>query len=348
MDFLNCTTAEQKGLTLIERLLPPLVLITPLVAYAEPVTIENFARAETDTYIRANMAAAGVEVGELSHLRSTITPENQTVIRQNQDTLYSGIVLDLTEPAAITLPDIGGRYQSMHVISQDHYMYVVSEPGDYELTQEEVGTRFAMVNFRTFVDPADPEDVAAAQAAQDGIAVAGGGEGPFEAPDWNQKDLTTARQALSTLSELGFNSLYAYGREDEVKPVDFLVGAAAGWGGLPAYGAMYVIESVDANDGNTPHVLNVKDVPVSAFWSLTVYTAEGYLGSNELGVNSYNSVTAERDPDGSITLHFGGCEDRRMNCIPITPGWSYTVRLYEPKDEIIQGSWSFPKPAPAL
>lgn len=214
------------------RHLLPLTLFIPAFAFAEPVTIDNFARAETDTYMRANMAAVGAEVGELSNLRSTVTPDNQTVIRQNQDTLYSGIVLDLTEPATITLPEIGGRYQSMHVINQDHYMYVMSKPGDYELTQEEVGTRFAIVNFRTFVDPADPDDVA---AAQDGITVEGGGDGPFEAPDWNQDDLTTARQALSTLSELGFNSLYAYGRQNEVKPVDFLVGTAASWGGLPAY-----------------------------------------------------------------------------------------------------------------
>lgn len=324
----------------------PLLLVAPCLAWAEPVTIDTFARAETDTYMRANMAASDAGVGELRHIRAIITPENQTVIRQNQDTLYSGVVLDLTEPVTITLPGIGGRYQSMHVINQDHYMYVVSEPGDYTLTQEEVGTRFAIVNFRTFVDPADPDDVAAAHVAQDGIAVAGGGKGPFEAPEWDQRDLTKARQALSDLSELGFNSLYAYGREDEVKPVDFVVGTAAGWGGLPAYGAMYLIESVDANDGVTPHVLNVKDVPVGAFWSLTVYTAEGYLGANDLGINSYNSVTADQGPDGSITLHFGECNDERENCIPITPGWSYTVRLYEPGKEIISGSWNFPNPKP--
>lgn len=118
-------------------------------------------------------------------------------------------------------------------------------------------------------------------------------------------------------------------------------------GGLPAYGATYVIDSVDANDGTTPHTFRVKDLPVGAFWSLTVYTNEGYLGENALGENSYNSVTANKEADGLITLHFGGCHDGRVNCIPITPGWSYTVRFYEPKDEIINGSWHFPRPQPA-
>lgn len=314
--------------------------------HSTPVDITNFARAETDTYMRANMAAFDAGVGDLMHIRQPVTPQNQTVIRQNQDTLYSGVVLDLSEPATITLPDTGERYQSMHVINQEHYMFVESAPGDYRLTQDEVGTRFVMVNFRTFVDPADEADVEAARAAQDGIQVSGGGPGPFEAPAWDQDDLQIARQALSQVAALGFNTRYAFGREDEVRPVDFLVGAAAGWGGLPAQAAMYVLESVDENNGETPHSVTVSDVPVDAFWSFTVYTAEGYLGENQAGINSFNGVTATPNADGSITMHFGACEDGRVNCIPITPGWSYAVRMYEPRPEIIEGEWRFPQPTP--
>ena len=36
------------------------------------------------------------------------------------------------------------------------------------------------------------------------------------------------------------------------------------------------------------------------------------------------------------------CDDGRVNCIPITPGWSYAVRMYQPHEEIIDGSWTFP------
>ena len=331
-----------KGLLLIFVL-----TVTSGIAGAKDVTIDNFARAETDTYFRANMDAFGADVGQLMHIRAPVTPENQAVIRSNQDTLYSGIVLDLSEPVTVTLPDSAGRYLSMHVINQDHYMYVESEPGTYELTNESVGTRFAMINFRNFVDPNDPEDVEAARAAQDGILVSGGGSGPFETPDWNQDDLAKARRALSDLAELGFSTVHAFGRKDEVKPVDFLIGAAAGWGGLPAHGATYLIDSVAANDGKTPHRVTVKDVPVDAFWSITVYTKEGYLGENDLGVNSYNNVKAEPNPDGSISVHFGNCGEGHLNCIPITPGWSYTVRLYEPRPEVIDGSWVFPKPEPS-
>jgi hypothetical protein len=313
---------------------------------AEPVTVDNFVRAETDHMIRLGMKAQGLEVGKLVHAREPTTAENQTVIRSNQDTFYSSAILDLSAPVRFTLPEIGGRYMSMHVINQDHFMFVEAQPGTYDLTEESVGTRFASVIIRTFVDVNDPEDVAEAHAAQDAIEISGGGDDPFESPDWNVDDLAVIRKALNDIAALGFSSTYAYGTEEETRPVDYLVGAAAGWGGLPRSASMYLIRSVDQNDGATPHVVTVKDVPVDAFWSITVYDADGYLAANDRGRNSYNNITAEPNEDGSFTIHFGGCGDGRMNCIPITPGWSYVVRLYEPRSEILDGSWTFPKPQP--
>ncbi|MCB0034416.1 MAG: DUF1254 domain-containing protein, partial [Anaerolineales bacterium] len=144
------------------------------------VNVTNFVRAETDHMFRTNMKMAGIKVGTLTHLRAPTTPDNQPVIRMNQDTLYSATVLDLAEPVVITLPDANGRYQSMHVINQDHYMFVEAKPGTYELTQENVGTRFGYVSIRTFVDVLDPEDLAKAHTAQDAITLSGGGDGPFE------------------------------------------------------------------------------------------------------------------------------------------------------------------------
>ncbi len=328
----------------------PLVLaalLLPTMATAEDVNIQTFVRAESDHMMRTNMQAFGMEIGELFHVREATTPEQQPVIRMNQDTLYSSAVLDLAEPVEVTLPEIGGRYMSMHVINQDHFMFVESEPGTYTLTQDDVGTRFAFVAIRTFADVNDPDDIAEAQVAQDGIKISGGGSGPFEAPDWNLDDLALIRGAMNDVAILGFDADFAFGREDETRPIDHLVGAASGWGGLPREGAMYLLDSVDANDGVVPHAVTVADVPVDAFWSVTVYNADGYLEANDLGVNSYNDFTAERNADESITLHFGGCEDGRVNCIPITPGWNYAIRLYEPQEALLSGAWSFPKVEPA-
>lgn len=333
----------------MRKLLLASALILPTLALAEEmadVTIQNLVRAETDHMIRVAMESTGVEFGDILHLREPVTAQNQTVIRSNQDTLYSSTVLDLSEPVSMTLPEIDGRYMSMLVISQDHYLLAEATPGTYELTKEIVGTRFAVALFRTFVDVTDPDDIAASHAAQDAISMSGGGNGPFEAPNWDIEQLAMARQAVNDLSMLGFDANRAFGTRDEVDPVDHLIGAIAGWGGLPAKSAVYLLDAVDENDGETPHSVTISDVPVRAFWSVTVYNGEGYLEANDRGVNSFNDYTAQASDDGSVTIHFGGCEDRRANCLPITPDWNYAIRLYEPEDSILDGSWTFPSIEP--
>jgi hypothetical protein len=70
------------------------------------------------------------------------------------------------------------------------------------------------------------------------------------------------------------------------------------------------------------------------------------MEKNELGINSLNNLTAKPNKDGGATVHFGGCEDGRINCIPVTDGWNYIVRMYQPKKAIIDGSWKFPNPTP--
>ncbi len=324
------------------RTLLILALLAPTVVLGQEVNLETFVRAETDHQFRTNLIAMDVGVGELFHLREPTTPDNQPVIRMNQDTFYSSAILDLSEPVEITLPDADGRYMSLQVVNQDHYMFVESGPGTYRLTQEEVGTRFASISIRTFADVTDPQDIERAHEAQDAIEMKGGGDGPFEAPDWDTERLAIMRKAFNDVAALGFSAQYAFGREDEVRPVDYIVGAAAGWGGLPSTAAMYVMDAVAANDGTTPHAVSVADVPVDAFWSITVYNADGYLEANDLGRNSYNDVSAEANPDGSFTIHFGGCDDGRVNCLPITPGWNYAIRMYEPRQEILDGDWTFP------
>ena len=315
-------------------------------AQGKKVTVENFVRAESDHMFRETMKAMGIKIGEFTHSRKPTTPDNQPVIRMNQDTLYSATILDLSKPVKIMLPEIGGRYMSMHVVNQDHYMFVESEPGTYELTEDSVGTPFAQVTIRTFYNAGDPDDLARAHAAQDKIEISGGGEGPFEAPNWNTDELAIARKALNDLAVLGFDSSHAFGSKKDVRPIDYLVGAAAGWGGLPKSAATYIISSVEKNDGKIPHTVTVKDVPVNAFWSVTVYNADGYLEANDKNVNSYNNFSAKPNKDGSCTINFGECEDGRVNCIPITPGWNYAIRMYKPRKEILDGSWQFPEIKP--
>ncbi len=308
-------------------------------ADSESVTVKTFIRAETDVAIKKLYDQIGLN--KILHIRMPTPIDKQDVIRMNRDTLYSGAVLDLSKPANVILPDVGGRYMSLHVINQDHYSFVISNPGRHELTEEKVGSRYAYLAFRTFVDAGAPKDIKAANDAQDKIMIEGGGNGPLDIPNWNIEQLMEARAALNTLAKLGGNAAQAFGTKEEVSPIDHLVYGAAGWGGLPQNGAFYEISTVAKNDG-TPHSVTVKDVPVDAFWSIIVYNADGFIPENPEGRYSFNNVTAKPNKDGSITINFGGCEDGRINCLPISKGWNYAVRMYEPRPEILDGSWKFP------
>ena len=57
-------------------------------------------------------------------------------------------------------------------------------------------------------------------------------------------------------------------------------------------------------------------------------------------------MTGKKGADGAITIQFGGCAKDTPNCLPVTEGWNYMVRLYRPRQEILNGAWSFPVPDP--
>jgi hypothetical protein len=57
---------------------------------------------------RVNMKTLGVKIGALSHVRQPTTPDSQPITRMNQDMLCSAIVLGLSGPVKLTLPEVGG------------------------------------------------------------------------------------------------------------------------------------------------------------------------------------------------------------------------------------------------
>src|SRR5262245_28228174 len=69
-------------------------------------------------------------------------------------------------------------------------------------------------------------------------------------------------------------------------------------------------------------------------------------GDGEGAILFVNNITAKRSEDGSVEIQFGGCDGKIPNCLPITKGWNYTVRLYRPRPEILDGSWKFPEAEP--
>ncbi|MCZ6860966.1 MAG: DUF1214 domain-containing protein [Alphaproteobacteria bacterium] len=324
------------------------ILLSPSLVIADEskrVTVFNFVRAETDMTLKRYVDQGAF--GKFFHIRLPVPIDKQDVIRMNRDTLYSVGVFDLTEAVTIAKPDGGNRFQSMLVINQDHSMLPVEHgSGDFTLTKEKVGTRYVIVVFRTFANPMDAKDIEKANALQDQIKITQANLGSFEVPDWDERSLGKVRDAINVLADGITDTSGMFGDKDKLDPIRHLLGTAFGWGGNPEEAAVYVNEKPDRNDGATAYTVTVKDVPVDGFWSITIYNAKGYMEKNDFGAYSYNSVTAKPNNDGSTTIHFGG-DPSNSNYLPIVEGWKYVVRLYQPRKEILDGSWKFPSPRSA-
>jgi len=304
-----------------------------------PVTWENFPRSQIHLMMESIVEQGGF--GEFYHYRTLVGPGVQLAALPNRDTFYSVGVFDLTEPVTITLPDSGDRYQSMVILDEDQYLKgTLYEPGEYTLTQDEIGTRYTWVFVRTFVDPNDPDDVETVHGLQDDLAVSQDSVGTFEIPNWDRQAHEELFDALVTVMKTMDDFGGAYADVGEVNPVKYLL-ASVTPGGFPESETIYSARVPDQNDGETPYTLTVQDVPVDAFWSVTVYNSDGFLEENEYDAYSVNNVTAEPDDDGSITIHFGG-DPAQPNYLYTPEEWFYLVRLYGPREEILDGSYQFP------
>jgi hypothetical protein len=313
-----------------------------------PVTPDNFVRAESDLYLSGLVKDGGF--GEFMHRREPTPIAKQTVIRMNRDTLYSAGVFDLDAgPVTISLPGPGKRFMSMQVIDEDEYSHEVVYGGAVRtLTKEEIGTRYVLVAVRILVDPDDPKDVDAVHALQDAIKISQpGGPGTFKIPNWDASSQVKVRRALLELASTIPDTKGMFGPKGKVDPVRHLIGSAAAWGGNPEQDALYLNITPAHNDGKTVYKLNVKDVPVDGFWSISVYDDKGYFAPNPENAYSLNNLTAKPGDDGSFLIQFGGCDGKIANCLPTPPGWNYLVRLYRPKPEILSGAWTFPEPQAA-
>ncbi len=335
-----------KFLVLLAAAAAPLVATAPPPRPPEPavtVTPDNFPRAESDLYFAGAVKEGGL--GKFLHRREPTALDRQTVTRINRDTLYSGAVFDLDAgPVTVTLPDAGRRFMSMQILDEDAYTdKFIYGPGRTTLSKDETGTRYVLAAVRIFVDASDPKDVAAVDALQDAIKIEQlGGPGSFHVANWDASTQVDVRTALMVLAETLPDAKGMFGPRGAVDPVRRLIGSGAAWGGVPERDALFLTVAPARNDGRTVQRLTLKDVPVDGFWSISVYDPDGRFAPNPQKAFTVNSVTAKTEPDGAVIVQFGGCDGKIANCLPTPPGWSYMVRLYRPRAEVLRGAWTLP------
>ncbi|MGW5309503.1 DUF1214 domain-containing protein [Nocardia thailandica] len=308
------------------------------------VDVDNFARIESDAMIAKMLPIVG-GLGVFHHDRALAPLDEQPVIRQNRDTLYSvAITAIVGEGATLTIPDAGGRYLSVMVINQNHYINrVFHRAGTYPLTTGEFDTEYVVIGVRILFDPDDPADIDEVHRIQDGLAVTAARQPEFDPPEVDQGSYRQVREALLVLARTMNGLTRCFGRREDVDPVHHLVASASAWGGLPDAEAAYISVYPDLPVGR--YTMTFRDVPAEAFWSLSVYNRDGYFEPGPDAITNVNSVFAHKDADGSVTVHLGA-EDGVPNRIPLPPGWNLLIRLYRPRLDDI-ASWSVPVIEPA-
>ena len=205
-----------------------------------PVGVNNFIRAETDTYF--GKAVQQGAFGKLDHNRQMAPIHEQTVVRMNRDTLYSSGVFDLdAAPVTITLPDPGKRFMSLMVLSEDHYAIAVVYPraGSPTPRTKSARTTLCSPSARSPIRQTPPTQGRERPPGRDqGRA----GEPPAHSSSRRGTRNPRRRRAMRS-TVLGSTAAAApvpcSVRKYEVDPVVHLIGTAVGWGGNPRKAAIY-------------------------------------------------------------------------------------------------------------
>jgi hypothetical protein len=150
--------------------------------------------------------------------------------------------------------------------------------------------------------------------------------------------------------QMNIDTMGVYGNFYVKRAVVTMVGLGAN----AAEDAVYPILLADADGrplaGDNDYVLHFGKTelpPVHAFWSVTMYDAEGFQAANSLN----RFAIGDRDPlqyntDGSLDLylqHKPPATSKEANWLPAPQGpLGVTMRLYSPKARVLNGTWEPP------
>ena len=294
-----------------------------------PVTLENYEVAESDLAFYNITKLVGMNT--FFHFPTgAFDLDNQTVVRMNRDTYYSGAIIDTTQGATVTIPETNGRYLSVMVVQNDHYIdQVFLEPGTHEITSD---TDFAMVAMRIRANQSDPGDDDAIAALRAGVKLEVGGYGSHVRPNYDMEQMVALRDELTVEGTKLGTLMGMQGAHGTVDSLMHKFGTAIGWGLLPDAQAQYLGSPKFSNDGCYMASYSAPPFNEPGFFSITIYDADGWIYDENGILNEFNMSLNE---DGSFDAYFGECGDVDNN-LPTVDGWNYILRIYEPKLEELQ------------
>jgi len=300
------------------------------------VTQDNYPSLETARQMVKNQDLVGVN--NILHKRELTPTDKQPVVRMNRDTYYSMAVVDVSQGAYITMPDIPkGKYMSVEGITEDHRIQpMVYGGGTFNLTTHKGDHLYLVIRLdATF----SKEEM---RMYQDQMKITAKSNKPFTTAHVDKVSFHSVEKSLKAkmpmLLKTGgpeatfgmFTAPTDSSKELFVKE-KYAVGAAIGWGGAQ------LVDNVYEVSGNYPadkcHQMTFEDPNNKAFWSVTVYNKQGFM-FGELANSSSNTATPNED--GTYTVSFG-CGKDAINNIPTkneSGVFNLAMRHYIPSDRV--------------
>jgi len=297
----------------------------------ETVTEDNFIVAESDKYFFEQQSF--LRLNEFKHDPNLVTPDTQTVVRQNRDTMYSKGVFDTSGGVYFELP-ILDTYLSVQVIDENHRTITVlyAEEGQNTATitpdMLSFGTHVWVI-LRVQVETMAEADIAKGREMQRMVIARAAESTPYKPKGFEQHSREQVRlEQEKRILEVDFTKAFGGPNLERIDPMHAMWATSIGFGGFPSEHAYY-IPLVAADRSGACQSMTFKAPPLRAkgFTSITTYGPDAYI-------HAYNYAISDRkgelqpNEDGSYTVNFN-CEGA-INNLDVVENWTGIYRMYLP------------------
>lgn len=299
------------------------------------MTAKEFIHAESRAFISNFSEKSGMN--KWFHFQALSNKDDTWVVSPNNDTIYSLAAVNVTDGFSLTLPDVGDRFLSIHIIDENHmspfYLY---GGGAYKFTPDQFESDYVVVGIRMGTDGTDKDVKHIVEDLQPQYKIQGANpEDKLIRPDL--KKMLKVRKAMiveyDKLSDtFGVMTTHTSKVTDWEK---FAYVSAGAWGLSEDKTAMYAPYAMKDIKGGECYTATYPAVPVHEFFSITVYGQDKFLMADHDNIVS-SSQKAIINDDGSFSIVYGGmdCKVEGQNFL-YTPknNWSLLLRAYKPDVE---------------
>ncbi len=312
---------------------------------AHGMTAMEYQRGEAELLMSAFQRRAG-GVNTFFHFPGLTRFGDNWVVSVNNDTVYSVAVIDARAGFAIEVPDMGDRFVSLHIQDFNHTFVDYSwSSGSHRYAAGDVDTDYVLAGFRIATTGAAEDEAFIRETLQPMTTIAAASAIPFE-PHADPAVTHRVREALLTQYDL-MTDTYGTVKYDIRAVTDWETWtyAVAGQFGLsPDDTAMYPPFAPASTLGDVTYRASFDAVPADAFFSLTVYSADRFLMSDDHNIVSSNRPDFVSRPGGGFDVIFGGTPARDLAASEganylYTPhdGWNGILRAYRPDVDEMRG-----------